>query len=51
MAQSWIYILLAILVPILYLVNFVSSALGRRLRWRGIEYELISPEQTRVLTP
>jgi ceramide glucosyltransferase len=50
MAQSWIYILLAITIPFLYLVNFVSSLFGRRLRWRGIEYELISPEQTRVLS-
>jgi ceramide glucosyltransferase len=50
MGQSWIYILLAVLVPFLYLQNFVSSLFGRRLRWRGIEYELISPDQTRVLT-
>ena len=50
MGQSWIYILLAIFVPFLYLVNFVLSSFGRRLRWRGIEYELISPEQTRILT-
>jgi ceramide glucosyltransferase len=51
MSQSWIYILLAVLVPFVYLFNFASSAIGRRLRWRGIDYELISPEQTRVLTP
>jgi ceramide glucosyltransferase len=51
MSQSWIYILLTIFVPFLYLVNFASSILGTRLKWRGIEYELISPEQTRVLTP
>jgi len=50
MGQSWIYILLATVVPLLFLVNFISSLVGRRLRWRGIEYELISPEQTRVLT-
>lgn len=50
MAQSWIYILLAVVVPFLYLVNFFSSLMGRRIRWRGIEYELISPEQTRVLS-
>ena len=50
MSQSWIYILLAMLVPFLYLVNFFSSIMGRRIRWRGIDYELISPEQTRVLT-
>jgi ceramide glucosyltransferase len=50
MAQSWIYILLAMIVPYLYVINFFSSLMGRKLRWRGIEYELISPEQTRVLT-
>jgi cellulose synthase/poly-beta-1,6-N-acetylglucosamine synthase-like glycosyltransferase len=50
MAQSWIYIVLAMGIPFLYLLNFLSS-FGRRIRWRGIDYELISPEQTRVLTP
>jgi cellulose synthase/poly-beta-1,6-N-acetylglucosamine synthase-like glycosyltransferase len=50
MAQSWMYILLTMVIPFLYLLNFLSS-FGRRLRWRGIDYELISPEQTRVLTP
>ena len=50
MSQSWIYILLAIFVPFLYLVNFFSSAIGRKIRWRGIDYELISPEQTHVLS-
>jgi ceramide glucosyltransferase len=50
MGQSWIYILLTIFVPCLFLINFISSLFGRRLRWRGIEYELISPEQTRILT-
>ena len=50
MGQSWIYIVLTIAVPFLYLWNFFASLFGRRLRWRGIQYELISPEQTRVLT-
>jgi len=50
MSQSWIYICLALVVPFLYIVNFFSSLVGRKIRWRGIEYELISPEQTRVLT-
>ena len=50
MAQSWIYIVLAMGVPFLYLWNFFSS-FGSRIRWRGIDYELISPEQTRILTP
>jgi ceramide glucosyltransferase len=51
MGQSWMYIVLPVIVPFWYLVNLFSSLFGRRLRWRGIEYELISPEQTRVLTP
>ncbi len=51
MGQSWIYIVVTLLVPFLYLVNFVSSLIGRRIRWRGIQYELISPEQTRIVTP
>jgi ceramide glucosyltransferase len=51
MGQSWIYILVTLLVPFLYLVNFVSSLFGRKITWRGIQYELISQEETRVLTP
>jgi len=51
MAQSWIYIALGMLVPFVYLVNFFSSLFGRRIRWRGIDYELVSTEQTKVLTP
>ena len=51
MGQSWIYILLTVLTPFLFLVNFFTSLVGRRIRWRGIDYELNSPEQTRVLTP
>lgn len=50
MTQSWIYILLPVVIPFLYLLNFFTSLIGRRLKWRGIEYELISPEQTRVLS-
>lgn len=51
MGQSWIYILVTIFVPFLYLYNFFASLAGRRISWRGIQYEIISPEQTRVLTP
>jgi ceramide glucosyltransferase len=49
-SQSWIYIVLTLVVPFLYLVNFFSSLVGHRLRWRGITYELISTEQTRIVT-
>jgi len=50
-AQSWIYIAIGIFIPFLYLVNFTTSLLSRRIRWRGIRYELISQNETRVLTP
>lgn len=46
---SWAWIVLAPFVPFLFLWNFLVSAFGRRIRWRGIRYELISPNQTRVL--
>jgi len=49
-AQSWIYITIGVFIPFLYLVNFVSSLLSRRIRWRGIRYELVSSQETRVLT-
>ncbi len=50
-AQSWIYITIGVFLPFLYLANFVTSLISRRIRWRGIRYELISPNETRVLTP
>jgi ceramide glucosyltransferase len=50
MGQSWIYILLGTVVPFLYLCNFIASLVGRQIRWRGINYELISTEQTRILS-
>jgi ceramide glucosyltransferase len=51
MAQSWMYILVSLLVPFLYLLNFFASLIGRRITWRGIQYEIVSRDQTRVLTP
>ena len=50
MNQSWIYILVTTLIPFLYLVNFAASLAGRRVRWRGIQYEIVSADQTRILT-
>ena len=46
---GWIYVLLNLCIPALYLVNFVSSLISRKMRWRGIQYELISPQHTRIL--
>jgi hypothetical protein len=50
-AQSWIYVSIGVFIPFLYLANFISSLLSRRIRWRGIRYELVSQNETRILTP
>jgi cellulose synthase/poly-beta-1,6-N-acetylglucosamine synthase-like glycosyltransferase len=47
--QVWIHLLLGVWVPFLYSYNFLASAVTRKIRWRGIRYELISPQQTRIL--
>jgi ceramide glucosyltransferase len=49
MGQAWIYLLLTAVISFLYLVNFVTSLVTRKIRWRGTTYELISPGQTRIL--
>ena len=49
MGQAWIYILLTLFVPFLYVANFVNSLVTRKIRWRGMAYELIGPEQTRII--
>ena len=48
MGQAWIYILLTILLPFFYIMNFVNSLVTRKIHWRGMAYELIGPEQTRI---
>jgi len=47
--QAWIYVLLTVLVPFLYAVNSVNSLVTRKIRWRGMAYELIGPGQTRIV--
>jgi ceramide glucosyltransferase len=49
MSQSWIYILLTSLVPFWYVFNFLCSLITRKIRWRNVEYELISASQTRIV--
>jgi ceramide glucosyltransferase len=49
MSQAWIFLLLTCVVPFLYLVNFAASLVTRKTTWRGITYEVIAPEQTRIL--
>jgi cellulose synthase/poly-beta-1,6-N-acetylglucosamine synthase-like glycosyltransferase len=48
MGQAWIYIVLTVFVPFLYAANFVNSLVTRRMHWRGVTYELVSADQTRV---
>lgn len=49
LGQAWVYVVLGVFVPFLYLLNFAFSLLTRKIRWRGVLYELISPNQTKVL--
>lgn len=48
-SAAWIYVLLTVFIPFFYLANFIASLVTRKTRWRGVTYELISPEQTRIL--
>jgi cellulose synthase/poly-beta-1,6-N-acetylglucosamine synthase-like glycosyltransferase len=50
MGQAWIYIVLGVFISFLYVVNFAMSLITRKTRWRGVLYEVISPNQTRVLS-
>ena len=47
--QSWVHLVLGTVIPFLYAVNFAASLVTRTIRWRGIRYELVSPQQTRIL--
>ncbi len=50
LAYGWAWTLLAPLVPFLYLWNSLVAAFTRRIVWRGIRYELVSANQTRILS-
>ena len=47
--QAWMYIVLGVFIPYLFLLNFAVSLFTRKISWRGVTYELISPQQTRIL--
>jgi len=49
MGQAWMYIVVGVFVPYLFLMNFAASLFTRKIRWRGVTYELVSPQQTRIL--
>jgi ceramide glucosyltransferase len=46
---SWVWVVLAPLVSFLFTWNFLTSLLTKRIRWRNIRYELVSPNVTRIL--
>jgi hypothetical protein len=46
---AWVWIALAPFVSFLFAWNFIASLASRKVRWRGIHYELVSPNQTRIL--
>jgi ceramide glucosyltransferase len=43
------YWLLSPVVPWIMMGNFVVAGFTRRIEWRGTEYELVSPDQVRVI--
>jgi ceramide glucosyltransferase len=49
MGQAWVYLLLTLFVPFFYMANFVNSLVTRKIRWRGVVYELVSSQQTRIV--
>jgi len=46
---SWAWTALAPVVPFLFAWNFAVSLVSKRIRWRGLRYELLSPGSTRLL--
>jgi ceramide glucosyltransferase len=47
--DGWIWLLLAPIVPFVYLYNSLVALFTRKITWRGIRYELISPVRTRII--
>ncbi len=46
---SWVYPVLAPVIPFLFTWNFIMSLVTKSIRWRGIRYELVAPNMTRIL--
>jgi cellulose synthase/poly-beta-1,6-N-acetylglucosamine synthase-like glycosyltransferase len=45
----WTYLLAGPIVSLIYLYNIIASARNTRIVWRGIVYDLISPQETVIL--
>src|SRR5205085_2458595 len=50
-AGVWAHLLLWPLTAALFFYNALAAALSRRIVWRGIEYELKSPNETAIIEP
>lgn len=48
--HSWAYFWLVPIATWVWLYTFASSALTRRIEWRGHVYELIAPDRTRLIS-
>lgn len=46
---AWVWTVLAPVVPFLFAWNFLTSLATKTIRWRGIRYELVSPNMTKIL--
>jgi ceramide glucosyltransferase len=49
LADSWIWTFLAAAAPFLALWNTLVALFNRKIQWRGLRYQLLSPGQTRIL--
>lgn len=49
-SQAWIYLVIGTLIPFVYILNFLASIRSRKMRWRGITYELQGRNQTRIVS-
>jgi hypothetical protein len=47
--EGWVWVLLAPLVPFVYVYNSLAAVFTRRITWRGVRYELVSPFRTRII--
>ncbi len=39
------------LIPLIFLYNSIAALFSRKIIWRGIEYEMVSPSETRIRKP
>jgi hypothetical protein len=46
----WMFCFLWPLVSLIFVYNFLKSATTRRIRWRGVCYEMKSPTETVVIS-